>query len=123
MCKQIATFAITATIVFLIFPLSLSSQNSFSLSLDANSASGDQAVTSVNTSVDQDVSIQVFGSNVQNANAFGLRFEYDASQVTYQGFDLGVVLPGTPHITAATRHESDPCRNWPCVSWQSGDGQ
>ena len=98
MCKQIATFAITATVAFLIFPLSLSSQNSFSLSLDANSAAGDQTVTSVNTSADQNVSIQVFGSNVQNANAFGLRFEYDTGQVTYQGFDAGRVLPGTPHI-------------------------
>ena len=98
MCKQIATFAITATVAFLIFPLSLSSQNSFSLSLDANSAAGDQAVTSVNTSADQNVSIQVFGSNVQNANAFGLRFEYDTGQVTYQGFDSGSVLPGTPQI-------------------------
>ena len=40
----------------------IAAQNSFSLSLDANSAAGDQAVTSVNTSADQDVSIQVFGS-------------------------------------------------------------
>ena len=40
----------------------IAAQNSFSLSLDANSVAGDQAVTSVNTSADQDVSIQVFGS-------------------------------------------------------------
>ena len=97
MYKLIATFAVIA-IALLIYPLSLSSQNSFSMSLDANSAAGDQAVMSVNTSADQDVSIQIFGSNVQNANSFGLRFEYDANQVTYQGFDAGNVLPGTPHI-------------------------
>ena len=98
MHKQIATFVFTATLALLLYPLSLSSQNTFSLSLDADSAAGDQAVTSVNTSADQDVSIQVFGSTIQNATAFGLRFEYDAAQVTYQGFDAGSVLPGTPNV-------------------------
>ena len=73
-------------------------QNSFSLSLDANSAAGDQAVTSATTSADQVVAIQAFGSSIQNASAFGLRFEYDASQVTYQGFDADSVLPGTPRV-------------------------
>ncbi len=81
-------------------------QNSFSLSLDANSAAGDQAVTSVNTSADQDVSIQVFGSSIQNAIGFGLHFEYDASQVTYQGFDEGSVLPGSPQVLA--EHGTNP---------------
>ncbi len=85
-------------IALLIYPLSLFSQNNFSLSLDVDSSAGDQAVTSVNTSADQDVSVQIFGSAIQNANAFGLRFEYDASQVTYQGFDAGSVLSGTPQI-------------------------
>ena len=98
MHKQIATFVFSATLALLLYPLSLSSQNTFSLSLDADSAAGDQAVTSVNTSADQDVSIQVFGSTIQNATAFGLRFEYDAAQVTYQGFDAGSVLPGTPNV-------------------------
>ncbi len=81
-------------------------QNSFSLSLDANSAAGDQAVTSVNTSADQVVAIQVFGSSIQNASGFGLRFEYDASQVTYQGFDVGSVLPGSPQVLA--EHGTNP---------------
>ena len=97
MCKQIIPFAIIA-ISMLIHPLSLSSQNSFSLSLDANGAAGDQAVASVNTSANQNVSIQVFGSQIQNANGFGIRFEYDASQVVYEGFDAGSVLPGTPQV-------------------------
>ena len=68
-------------------------QNSFSLSLDANSAAGDQAVTSVNTSAGQDVSIQIFGQNIWNANGVSIRFEYDANQVVYEGFDVGNVLP------------------------------
>ena len=74
-------------------------QNSFSLSLDANSATGDQGVASINVSPDQVVSIQVFGSRIQNANGFGIHFEYDASQVDYEGFDAGSVLP-SPQVLA-----------------------
>ncbi len=81
-------------------------QNSFSLSLDANSAAGDQGVASINVSPDQVVAIQVFGSSIQNASGFGLRFEYDASQVTYQGFDVGSVLPGSPQMLA--QHGTNP---------------
>ena len=93
MCKRITTFFIIAT-TLLIYPLSLSSQNSFSLSLDANDTAGDQAVTTLNTSPDHVVSIQVFGTNIQNARSLSARFEYDESQVVYEGFDAGDVLPG-----------------------------
>ena len=79
--------------LFLIHPLSLSAQNSFSLSLDVNGAAGDQAVTSLNVSADQVVAIQIFGKDIQNANGLAARFEYDASQVVYEGFDAGDVLP------------------------------
>ena len=97
MCKQI--LSVVSILALLLYPLSLSSQNTFSLSLDANSAAGDQAARSIEVSPDQVVSIQVFGSSIQNANGFGLRFEYDASQVTYQGFfDADSVLPGTPRV-------------------------
>ena len=75
-------------------PLSLSAQNSFSLSLDVNGAAGDQAVTSVNMSTDQVIAIQIFGTGIQNANGLAARFEYDASQIVYAGFDASdVVLP------------------------------
>ena len=93
MRKQITTFAVIA-LVLLIYPMSLSSQNNFSLSLDANGASGNQASTSLNTSADQVVSIQIFGTNIQNAKSLSARFEYDESQVVYEGFDAGDVLPG-----------------------------
>ena len=92
MRKQAMTFAITA-LALLIYPLSLSSQNSFSMSLDANGASGDQAVTSRNASPDQVVSIQIFGTNIQNTRSLSARFEYDESQIVYEGFDAGDVLP------------------------------
>ena len=104
MRKQMLLSGLLLTVLALVFLVvghaAIVAQNTFSLSLDANSAAGDQAVTSVNTSADQDVSIQVFGSSIQNVNSFGLRFEYDASQVTYQGFDAGSVLPGSPQVLA-----------------------
>ena len=55
--------------------------------------SGDQAVTSLNVSADQIVAIQIFATDIQNANGLAARFEYDAGQVTYDGFDVGNVLP------------------------------
>ena len=81
------------TLALLIYPLSLSAQNSFSVSLDVDGSAGDQGVTSVNTAPDQVVAIQIFGKDIQNANGLAVRFEYDASQMTYEGFDVGDVLP------------------------------
>ncbi len=86
--------SILSILALLMSPLSLSAQNSFSLSLDVNGAAGDQAVMSVNVSADQIVAIQIFGTGIQNANGLNARFEYDASQVVYRGFDASdVVLP------------------------------
>ena len=84
---------ILSILALLMYPLSLSAQNSFSLSLDVDSAVGDQAVTSLNVSADQVVAIQIFGTGIQNANGLAARFEYDARQVVYEGFDVGDVLP------------------------------
>ena len=92
MHRHIPTFALIA-LALLVHPLPLGSQNSFSLSLDANSAAGDQGVTSVTTSASQEISIQIFGGNIQNAIGISARFEYDASQVTYDKFDEGTVFP------------------------------
>ena len=80
-------------LALLMYPLSLWAQNSFSLSLDVNDTAGDQVVTSVNVSADQIVAIQIFGTGIQNANGLAARFEYDAAQVVYEGFDTGDVLP------------------------------
>ena len=86
---------ILSTLALSIHPLSLSAQNSFSVSVDVNGAAGDQVVTSLNVSADQVVAIQICGQDIQNANGLAVRFEYDASQVTYEGFDPGNVLPNT----------------------------
>ena len=96
---------ILSTLALLIYPLSVSAQSSFSLSLDVDSAAGDQAVTSFNTSADQVVAIQIFGTDIQNANALAVRFEYDTAQVTYDGFDVGNVLPSAQ---ALPEHGTNP---------------
>ena len=69
------------------------SQDAFSLSLDGDGTAGDQAVTSLDVSPGSVVSLQVFGKNIQDAEGFSIRFEYDAAQVLYEGFDSGGVLP------------------------------
>ena len=97
--------SILSTLALMIYPLSVSAQSSFSLSLDVDSAAGDQSVTSLNTSADQVIAIQIFGTNIQNANALAVRFEYDATQVTYDGFDVGNVLPSAQ---ALPEHGTNP---------------
>ena len=82
-----------STIALLICPLSLSSQNSFSLSLDLDNSPDDQALATLIASPDQVIAIQIFGRDIQNATGVSPRFEYNASQVTYQGFFAGNILP------------------------------
>ena len=65
----------------------------FSLSLDGDGAAGDQAVTSLDVTPGSVVSIQIFGKDIRDANGVSVRFEYDAAQVVYEGFDPGGVLP------------------------------
>ena len=78
----------------------ISSQVSFSLSLDGDGAASDQAVTSLDVSPGAVVSIQVFGKDIQDAEGFSIRFEYDATQVLYEGFDPGDVLPNAQAVSA-----------------------
>ena len=53
-----------STIALLIYPLSLASQNSFSLSLDLDNAPDDQALATLVASPDQVIAIQIFGQNI-----------------------------------------------------------
>ena len=82
-------------LALLISPWSPSTQTrgSFSLTLDLDDAEGDQAVSSLDVSPGQVVPIQIFGSDIQNANGISARFGYDTTQVVYEGFDAGDVLP------------------------------
>ncbi len=90
-------FVPTILVALLIFPLPLSLQTSgFSLSLDLDSSEGDQAVQSVAVSSPSDnqiIFVQIFGRDIQNAFGLSARFEYDVTQVVYEGFDAGDVLP------------------------------
>ena len=82
------------SLLLLISPWSLSTQtSSFSLALDLDDAAGDQGVSSLDVSPDQVVSIQIFGSDIQDASSLSARIEYDSTQVVYGGFDAGDVLP------------------------------
>ena len=65
----------------------------FSISLDGDSAAGDQGVTTLDVASGSVVPIQVFGKDIKGANGISARFEYDAAQVGYDGFDPGGVLP------------------------------
>ena len=79
-----------------------SSQDIFSLSLDGDGATGDQAVTSLDVSPGSVISLQIFGNNIQNANGVSLHFEYDTDQVLYDGFEPGGVFPNAQMYTWVT---------------------
>ena len=86
-------FAIIFT-ALLVQSFSLFSQtSSFSLSLSLDGSEGDQGIHSLDVSPNQDVSIQIFGTDIQTASGLSVRFEYDVTQVVYAGFDAGDVLP------------------------------
>ena len=59
-------------VALLLYPLSLSSQNSFSLSADVDGAAGDQGVMAVEVSPETTVSIQVYASDVSQAQGISM---------------------------------------------------
>ena len=76
----------------------------FSLSLDGDGATGDQAVTTLHVSPGAVATIQVFGRGMQRATGVSARFEYDSAQVTYEGFDTGGLLPNAQVIPLTLRN-------------------
>ena len=73
----------------------------FSLSLDGNTAAGDQGLTTLDVTSGSEVPIQLFINDIRGANGFSARFEYDAAQVGYEGFDRGSVLPNAQVLEVA----------------------
>ena len=65
----------------------------FSLSLDGSIAAGDQGATTLDVAFGSVVAIQLFGNDIRGVNGVSARFEYDAAQVGYDGFDPGSLLP------------------------------
>ena len=69
------------------------SSTNFSISLDGDSAAGDQGLTTLDVASGSVVPIQLFGNDIRGVNGVSARFEYDAAQVGYDGFDPGSLLP------------------------------
>ena len=65
----------------------------FSVSLDGNTAAGDQGVTTLDVATGSVVPIQLFGNDIRGVNGVSARFEFDVAQVGYDGFDPGNLLP------------------------------
>ena len=86
--------------LLLLFPWSLSTQtSSFSLSLDLDSSEGDQAVSSLDVFPNRIIPIQIFGTDIQGASDISLRFEFDPTQVAYDGFKRANIVSGTSALT------------------------
>ena len=75
----------------------------FSLALDMDDSEGDQFTSFLGVSPDGgSASIQIFGRSlkaIQDVNDLSVRFEYDATQVVYEGFKRGPVLSGTSALS------------------------
>ena len=81
------------------------SEATFSISLDGDSAAGDQSVTNIDVSAEETVAIQVFARDIRGANGISTRFEYTSAQVAYQGFDAGSLLPSAQILA---QHHTNP---------------
>ena len=104
------------SLLLLLFPWSPATQpGGFSLALDLDGSKGDQAVSSLSVSPDQVVSIQIFGSDIQGVSSLSARIEYDSTQVVYEGFDAGDVLPDAQALV-----EQDSISVWIGIASLSG---
>ena len=65
----------------------------FSLSLDLDGSEGDQSVSFLAVSPGGVVPIQMFGADLHNTRGLSIRVGYDSTQVVFEGFDVGDVLP------------------------------
>ena len=74
----------------------------FSLTLDLNDFEDDQSMSYLPVSPDGGrASIQIFGKNLKAilVNELSMRFEYDATQVVYEGFKRGSISSGTSALS------------------------
>ncbi len=73
----------------------------FSLSLDLDDSEGDQFMSFLAVSPDGIASIQIFGRSLKAipVNDLSVRFEYDATQMVYEGFKRGLVVSGTSALS------------------------
>ena len=86
-------------LLLFVFPWSPLTQTSgFSLTLDLDDSAGDQAVSSLDLLPDQPFTIQIFGTDIQGATGVSARLRFEASQVSYEGFDAGDALPNAQPV-------------------------
>ena len=84
------------SLLLLLFPWSLFSQtSSFSLSLDLDDSEGNRAVSSLDVFPNRTVPIQIFATDIGSVSNISLRFEFDPSQATYEGFKKANIVSGT----------------------------
>lgn len=69
-------------------------QPAFTVSLDLDSAAENQNLSTLTTTENKSLSIQIWGDGIQGAVGFGARFEYDATQITFDKFEVGSALSG-----------------------------
>ncbi len=110
-------FIVIIALVVWICPQPVSSQGPFSLSPDLDGADGDQAATSLEVSAEDIVSIQVFGDDIQGATAVSMRFQFDARQVLFDGFDVGGIMTNAVAVTKEETHPTSvEITVWPFAS-------
>ncbi len=67
-------------------------QPTYSLSLDLDTAPDDQKLLKSYGNA-KEILVQVFGQDVKFMTGFILRFEFDASQMAFESFEIGTLLP------------------------------
>ena len=89
------------SLLFLLFPWSLSTQtSSFSLSLDLDHSEGNQSISSLDVFPNRTIPIQIFATDIASASDLSLRFEFDPTQVAYEGFKRSNIVSGTSALTS-----------------------
>lgn len=68
----------------------------YSLFLDLDTSPGNQGIVEASgLSGKNDISVQIFGERIRYMTGYILRFEYDETQLTFDSFVPGTILPNT----------------------------
>ena len=109
----------------------------FSLSLDLDGSEGDQYVSFLTVSPGGVVPVQILGADIQNTRDLSVQVGYDSTQVVFEAFDVGDVLPNAESLVArdstfvevglaspggqATVDSSLPAAHLPAEAGEAGD--
>ena len=88
-----ASCLVMVCVALVLCPPPATSQERFSVSADLDDAAGNQGFTGTYVSPEAAVSIQVFASNVGQAQGLSIRLVYDGGQVVYESAKLGDLFP------------------------------